>query len=97
MFINRLDQLDTTTFYPVLLEVFKRYRNPEYRQDFDQILADLESYLVRRAVCGLTSKNYNDLVVRLIKHLHVSDEFSSQPIRGFLMEQTVNTESLARR
>ena len=42
MFINRLDQLDTTTFYPVLLEVFKRYRNPEYRQDFDQILADLE-------------------------------------------------------
>ena len=65
MFIYRLDQLDTTTFYPVLLEVFKRYRNAEYRQEFDQILLDLESYLVRRAICELTTKNYNDLVVRL--------------------------------
>ena len=52
MFIYRVDQLDAMTFYPVLLEVFKRYRNPDYRQEFDQILTDLESYLVRRTVCG---------------------------------------------
>jgi uncharacterized protein with ParB-like and HNH nuclease domain len=91
MFIYRLDQLDTTTFYPVLLEVFKRYRNPEHRQDFDQILTDLESYLVRRTVCGLTTKNYNDLVVRLIRALRAADDFSSQPIRAFLMEQTADS------
>lgn len=91
MFIYRLDQLDTTTFYPVLLEVFKRYRNPEYRQEFDQVLLDLESYLVRRAICELTTKNYNDLVVRMIKQLRATDDFSSQPIRNFLMGQTADT------
>ncbi len=91
MFIYRLDQLDTTTFYPVLLEVFKRYRNPEHRQEFDQVLLDLESYLVRRAICELTTKNYNDLVVRMIKQLRAADDFSSQPIRNFLMGQTADT------
>jgi hypothetical protein len=51
----------------------------------------LESYLARRTICELTTKNYNDLVVRLIKHLTTTDDFSSQPIRSFLMEQTADT------
>jgi hypothetical protein len=73
------------------LEVFKRYHNAEFRQEFDQILVDLESYLVRRAICELTTKNYNDLVVRLIKQLRTTDDFSSQPIRNFLLGQTADT------
>lgn len=91
LFIYRLDQLDTTTFFPLLLEVFKRYRNTEHRHEFEQILTDVESYLVRRAVCELTTKNYNELVVRLVKNLRGLNDFSSIPIRSFLLEQTADT------
>jgi uncharacterized protein with ParB-like and HNH nuclease domain len=91
MFIYRLDQLDTTTFYPLLLEVFKRFRNTEYRNEFEHILGDLESFLVRRTICELTTKNYNELVVRLIKQLRAVDDFSSPAIRNFLLEQTADT------
>ena len=91
LFMYRLDQLDTTTFFPLLLEVFKRYRNTEHRHEFEQILTDVESYLVRRAVCELTTKNYNELVVRLVKNLRGLNDFSSIPIRSFLLEQTADT------
>jgi uncharacterized protein with ParB-like and HNH nuclease domain len=91
MFIYRLDQLDTTTFFPLLLEVFKRFRNTEQRPEFEIILLDLESFLVRRTVCELTTKNYNELVVRIIKHLRSKNDFSSSAIRAFLQEQTADT------
>jgi uncharacterized protein with ParB-like and HNH nuclease domain len=91
MFIYRLDQLDTTTFFPLLLEVFKRFRNTEQRPEFEAILLDLESFLVRRTVCELTTKNYNELVVRLIKQLRGTNDFSSSAIRAFLQDQTADT------
>ena len=36
-------------------------------EEFERILAWLESFLVRRMICGLTSKNYNRLFIDLIK------------------------------
>jgi uncharacterized protein with ParB-like and HNH nuclease domain len=91
IFIYRLNQLDIATFFPLLLEVFKRYCNTEHRQEFEQILTDIESYLVRRTVCELTTKNYNELIVRLIKHLRSAESFSSASIRSFLLEQDSDT------
>lgn len=91
VFIYRLKQLDTATFFPLLLEVFKRYRSTEHRQEFEQILNDIESYLVRRTVCELTIKNYNDLIARLIKHLRTLEDFSSVAIRTFLLDQDSDT------
>jgi hypothetical protein len=37
--------------------------------EFDGILADIESYIVRRAVCRLTPKNYNRIFVTLLAKL----------------------------
>jgi uncharacterized protein with ParB-like and HNH nuclease domain len=91
LFIYRLEQLDTTTLFPLLLEIFKRYRNPERRDEFEQILISLESFVVRRTVCGLTTKNYNKLIVSLIKQLRQADDFSPVAIREFLLEQSSDT------
>ena len=84
-FFARLDALDTTTVYPLLLEVFKRHE--QEKAEIAEILSDLESYLVRRAVCGLTSKAYNRIFVALIQRLAVANDFSPSAIRGFLREQ----------
>lgn len=81
LFFYRLEQLDTQTVIPVLLEVFK---NPHSESDRGQILDYLESYLVRRAVCGLTYKAYNRLFVDLIRRLSEAG-FTAQEVRDFLL------------
>ena len=53
-FARRLRSLDTSTVYPILLllmELTPDRLNPDAR---DQIVSDLESYLVRRFVCKMT-------------------------------------------
>lgn len=87
LFFYRLEQLDTNTIYPVLLEVFK---NPVSEMDKLQILEDLESYLVRRVICGLTQKNYNRFFVELVKKL--SDKgFTSTNVRQYLLAKDADT------
>lgn len=87
LFFYRLDQLDTTTIYPILLELIRRFDNPEGRPQLHQALTDLESFFVRRAVCELTSKNYNKLAVEILKDLHKSGDFSAAAIRTYLLRQ----------
>ena len=51
------------------------------------VLTDLESFLVRRMICGLTTKNYNTLMRSLIQKLQGDDTFSAQAVRDFLLAQ----------
>lgn len=81
LFFYRLEALDTSMAIPVLLETL---RMPESNEDKDLFLDYLESYLVRRAVCCLTYKNYNRIFVDMIKHLS-STSFSSSELLTFLL------------
>lgn len=67
-FAHRIQILDMTTIYPFLLWLYenREHVNPE---EFKGILADLESYVVRRAICGMTSKNYNRIFLSLLSKL----------------------------
>ena len=85
-FFYRLNELDTTTVFPVLLEVFKRAGGIP-SDEVRSVLADLESFLVRRMICGLTTKNYNILMRSLIQHLQSKDTFSAKEVRVFLLGQ----------
>jgi uncharacterized protein with ParB-like and HNH nuclease domain len=63
---RRLRALDNSTVYPVLLYLMSipvERLSPVMR---DQILSDIESWLVRRFVCQLTNKNYNRFFVSLL-------------------------------
>lgn len=44
---------------------------------------DLVSYVVRRAVCGLTPKNYNNVFMNVLRHLSKT-EISSVELRNIL-------------
>lgn len=87
LFFYRLEQLDTNTVYPVLLEVFK---NPVSEEDKLNILEDLESYLVRRVICGLTQKNYNRFFVELVKRLSEKG-FTGANVREYLLAKDADT------
>jgi hypothetical protein len=64
LFFSRMEALDTTTMLPIVLLLF---RSPEVSQARRRrALAALESWLVRRAILRLTSKNYNRTLTSLL-------------------------------
>ena len=65
-FLRRLAAVDTTTVYPFLLYAYGELV-PDNLSELDKILVLVESYLMRRMICGLTGKNYNRYFVDLIK------------------------------
>jgi len=63
---RRLKALDTSTVYPLLLFLGSLPREKVSRDEIDAALVDLESFLVRRFVCNLTTKNYNRFFLGLL-------------------------------
>ncbi len=67
-FARLIKALDVSTLIPVYLALRDIYE--EDSPELIQAITDLESYVVRRAVCGYTTKNYNRIFMRLLEILH---------------------------
>jgi uncharacterized protein with ParB-like and HNH nuclease domain len=68
-FARLIKALDVSTLAPVYLALRDLYE--EDSPELLQAISDLESYVVRRAVCGFTTKNYNRIFMRLLEILNV--------------------------
>lgn len=88
LFFQRLDVVDTATVFPFLLEAFHQLNNEEHISELEAILVDLESYLVRRMICGLTTKHYNRFFLELVGFVVKSGEVKSTAVREFLLKGT---------
>ncbi len=78
-----LNAFDISTAYPLLLFLLDAsIENSEW----NKIVAMLESYFVRRAVCGLSTKNYTRIVLALIRALN-RDGVTSANVQKQLSEQ----------
>lgn len=66
MFARRLRALDTSTVYPFLLYLLGLPADRLSPGDKEKVLSDVESWLIRRMICGLTNKNYNKFFVSLL-------------------------------
>lgn len=62
-FFYLIDKLDINTVMPLMLYIYRNIKNIIERQ---KIIETLESYLVRRTACKLTTKNYNNLFVSIM-------------------------------
>ncbi len=91
IFFYRLGKMDTTTVYPLLLEVFKTQSAPEKEEELLNIINDIESFLVRRMICGLPSKNYNKFFTEMIHVAKESEDLSLSTIRNYLLKQSSET------
>jgi hypothetical protein len=87
LFFYRIEVMDTTTVFPFLLYVFDRLGDSENATERLAVLTDLESYLVRRMICGLTTKNYNRLFLDLRTHLESNGGNLLAGMRQFLLSQ----------
>lgn len=83
-FLQRLEVIDTTTVYPLLL-LCSQQLLPGNEPEFIRILKLLESYLFRRMICGLTPKNYNRMFLDLLRYLERRQEVSASAVAEFLL------------
>lgn len=92
-FFDRLALLDNTTLYPIALRLFLAERDGELaREERDDALRALESWLVRRLICDYTPKNYNRVTVEMLKAVEASDEPVHRSLVRFLREAGADTD-----
>lgn len=69
LFLERLKRLDILVFHPLLLEVIARTENdPKDADEFGELL---ESYLVRRLICGAQTRGYGTLSLTFLKAIRL--------------------------
>jgi uncharacterized protein with ParB-like and HNH nuclease domain len=81
-FMEFLETFDIRTGYPLLLSFFDAELSPD---EWLKIAVMLESYLLRRAVCGLSTKNYNRIFLQLTKALR-KEGASAAALQKLLLE-----------
>lgn len=91
LFLERLKRLGIVVFHPLLLEVIARTEaNPEDADEFGKVL---ESYLVRRLVCGAQTRSYGSLALSILNTLREHPEMmASEVLRDALLSLTGSDE-----
>ena len=84
--------MDTTTVFPLLLYIAAKLEGPLHTQEWEAVLMDLESFLIRRIVCGLTTKNYNKLFLDCKTYLDGKDNAIPAALREFLLSKQGESE-----
>lgn len=84
IFLRRLRLLDVTTIYPLLLYLLSHDAQTLSPTELEGMLIDLESYLMRRLVCGLTTKNYNNVFLSLLRNLQKTERLDRAALRNLL-------------
>jgi hypothetical protein len=79
-----LETFDIRTVYPLLLAMMDAGLDDK---EWIEISSILESYLLRRAVCNLTTKNYNRVFLSLTRNLK-KEGFGAAHLKHHLLTQT---------
>lgn len=86
-----VEALEAGVVTPVLLWLLAK-RNGVPAEERARALAALESWIVRRTLLRLSTKDINKLVVALLKELHAADPAEAgQVVVDFLLRQTAHT------
>ncbi len=73
-----LVDLEMDVIYPLLLELYSDYSDGVLsKADFIPIIALIESYLCRRAICGLGTNSLNKVFAFFTKHIQKDEYFKS--------------------
>ncbi len=84
-----LVDLEMDVVYPLLLELYSDYSDRVLsKADFISIVALIESYICRRAVCGLGTNSLNKVFPSFTKHIQKNEYFESLKAHfGYLTEK----------
>ena len=87
-FFQIVSEFEITTIMPLMLYIMKQVQD---ESELKKILAVLESYIARRTICKLTTKNYNNLFLGLLIEIKKWDEITSKKLLEKLLTYTEDT------
>ncbi len=87
--LSFLVDLEMDVVYPLLLELYSDYSDDVLsNEDFISIIYLIESYICRRAVCGLGTNSLNKVFPSFTKHIQKDEYFKSLKAHfGYLTEK----------
>ncbi|RVZ10850.1 DUF262 domain-containing protein [Helicobacter pylori] len=87
--LSFLVDVEMDVVYPLLLELYSDYKDGVLsKQDFISIIYLIESYICRRAVCGLGTNSLNKVFPSFTKHIQKNEYFKSLKAHfGYLTEK----------
>ncbi|QQW80502.1 DUF262 and DUF1524 domain-containing protein [Helicobacter pylori] len=86
--LSFLVDLEMDVVYPLLLELYGDYKDDILsKQDFIPIIYLTESYICRRAVCGLGTNSFNKVFPFVTKHIQKDDYFKSLKAHFFYLTE----------
>ncbi|GAA9081280.1 DUF262 and DUF1524 domain-containing protein [Helicobacter pylori] len=87
--LSFLVDLEMDVIYPLLLELYSDYSDGVLsKDDFRRSIALIESYICRRAVCGLGTNSLNKVFPSFTKHIQKDEYFKSLKVHfGYLTEK----------
>lgn len=83
------DAFDVSTAMPLVVYLAT---NADNTGELSRGLAALESYILRRDICGLTTKNYNRLFIGIIDRLRASDGNQVDALISYLSSRQSETD-----
>ncbi len=83
------DAFDVSTAMPLVVYLATSADSPG---ELSRGLAALESYILRRDICGLTTKNYNRLFIGIIDRLRAADGNQVDALIGYLSSRQSDTD-----
>lgn len=85
--IDRMDATQTSTPWPLILYLSANSTIP--RSSEDRAVRAIDSFLMRRGVCRMTTKDYNRLFVQVLASTKQADPFDvGEAVERALLEQT---------
>ena len=87
-FFQIASEFEITTIMPLMLYIMKQVKDGE---ELKKILAVLESYIARRTICKMTTKNYNNLFLGLLVELKKWDKITSEKLLEKLLSYKEDT------
>ena len=81
-YFRRLNRIEVTTAYPLLLNFYNNYANKKISKDeFVTILKTLENYLIRRFVCNVPTNQLNKIFPTI--HPQIEAKYPNNIVEGF--------------
>lgn len=91
LFLKRLVAIDTATVYPFLLGAFRLHDNTDGHAALEGIVSHLESFLVRRMACQLTTKNYNRFFLEMMSYCEANGGINEDVVVAYLHRSDAET------
>jgi hypothetical protein len=87
-FFRAIEVLDVTSVMPVALELFSRFGDQP--KILRPVLTDIESFLIRRMICGLNTRGYNRLFLDLLGQIKSADTLRDR-VTKFLLKSNADS------